>query len=378
MERLIALSSPKFDDTKSTRSIMLDMIIALIPALVGGIIIFGWRSLLIVAVSAGSAVIFESVYCLLTKKEQSVIDLSALVTGIIIGLILPPAVPVWVGAVGSAIAIIFAKQIFGGLGKNFANPAIVARIILSISFPVLMTTWTAPCAWMNTVPDTVTSATPLADNVASATYWNMFLGIRGGCIGEVCIMLIICGGLYLIARKIISPVIPISFIGTIVIAAFLAGKDPLIWTMSGGVIFAAIFMATDLATCPKTPLGQLIFGIGCGLFTALLRLFSGSPEGVAIAILFMNILAPYIDKLILMIPIKQKDQEHHSEEESPEEEAETPEETAEEEQAESDTEVEEETEAEEQTEEATEEEETEEPTEETEEMAEESTEEESE
>ncbi len=302
MGKLSVSSSPHIVGGDTTRGIMLDVIIALLPAVAGGVILFGWYTLLVVGVCAAAAVISEYLYCLLAKKDQTVLDLSAVVTGILLALNLPPAIPLWVGALGSAIAIIVVKQFFGGLGQNFVNPAIAARIILVISFPTLMTTWVDPCVWMNSVPDAVTSATPLAEGAVIPSYWDMFMGLRGGCIGETCIMLLLCGGLYLVARKVISPIIPVSFLGTVAIGALIFGHDPLVWLMAGGVVIGAVFMATDYVTSPMTRLGKVIFGIGCGIFTIIIRQFGNLPEGASFAILVMNILVPHIDNLTINKP----------------------------------------------------------------------------
>lgn len=302
MGKLTVSSSPHIVGGDNTRGIMLDVIIALLPAVAGGVIIFGWYSLLVVATCAGAAVISEFLYCLAAKKDQTVGDLSAVVTGILLGLNLPPAIPLWVCALGSAIAIIIVKQFFGGLGQNFVNPAIAARIVLVLSFPTLMTKWIEPLAWMNGAQTVMTSATPLADSAPHHSYLDLFLGLRGGCIGEGCIFLLLCGGLYLVVRKAISPIIPLSFMGTVAVFAIIFGKDPLVWLMSGGVVIGAVFMATDYVTSPITNLGKLIFGIGCGLFTAIIRQYGFLPEGASFAILLMNIIVPHIDNLTVKKP----------------------------------------------------------------------------
>lgn len=302
MKKLTVSSSPHIVGGDNTGGIMLDVVIALLPAVIAGTLIFGLHALLVVATCAGAAVISEFLYCLIAKKPQTISDMSALVTGILLGLNLPPAIPVWMGALGSAIAIIVVKQFFGGLGQNFVNPAVAARIILVVSFPVAMTTWSEPANWINSSVDVVTSATPLVAVEGELSLTNLFLGLRGGCIGETCILVLLSGGLYLCARKVISPIIPLSFIGTVAVIAVIAGKDPLYWVMSGGMVLGAVFMATDYVTSPMTNLGKLIFGIGCGLITAIIRLFGNLPEGVSFAILLMNVLVPHIDNLTIRKP----------------------------------------------------------------------------
>lgn len=302
MGNLTVSSSPHIVGGDNTRGIMLDVVIALLPAVAGGVIIFGWYTLLVAAVCVGAAVISEFLYCLAAKKDQTVGDLSAVVTGLLLALNLPPAIPLWVGAVGSAIAIIVVKQFFGGLGQNFVNPAIAARIILVLSFPTLMTQWIEPLSWMNGAQAAMTSATPLAEAAVEYSYWDLFLGLRGGCIGESCILLLLCGGLYLVVRRVISPIIPLSFMGTVAVCALFFGKDPLMWVMSGGVVIGAIFMATDYVTSPITNWGKLIFGIGCGILTAVIRQYGFLPEGASFAILLMNILVPHIDNLTAKKP----------------------------------------------------------------------------
>ncbi len=292
-------SSPHLRHADTTRGIMADVIIALVPATIFGCIIFGWRALLTVAVTVISAVAAEFLWCLCLKKPQSIGDLSAVVTGIILGLNMPPQVPVWIAAIGSVVAIIVVKQMFGGLGCNFANPAIAARVVLLVSFPSHMTRFVEPYT------HTVSSATPLAEG-AEHTLKELFFGQHGGCIGETASFLLIIGGIYLLLRRVITPVIPLSFIGTVALATLISGGDPIAAILSGGVMLGAIFMATDYVTNPTTPLGQLVFGIGCGILTFVIREFAALPEGVSYAILLMNILTPHINRVTLSKPFGSK------------------------------------------------------------------------
>lgn len=300
MNTLKVSSSPHFRHSDSTYGIMLDVIIALIPTSIAGIVFFGPRAALLLAVCVASAVLAEFVCCKVLKKKNSISDLSAAVTGLLLGLCLPPSLPFWMGALGSVLAIVVVKQLFGGLGQNFVNPAVTGRIVLMVSFPTAMTTWDAPFAWLNST-DAISSATPLVDGSAYSLE-RLLLGFKSGCIGETYVLALLAGGVYLVARRVISPVIPLSFIATTGIMMWLFGGDPLFHIMSGGLLLGAIFMATDYVTSPSNTKGQLIFGIGCGLITAIIRRFGALPEGVSYAILLMNILVPYIEKFTASKP----------------------------------------------------------------------------
>ncbi len=296
MSKLLIEPSPHIRSSMTTQKIMLHVLIALFPSVVAGTIIFGLRALLLVVLCATFSVLAEFVYNKIVKREQTVSDLSAAVTGVILGLNLPPELPVYMVFIGCVAAIVVVKQFFGGLGQNFANPAITARIILMLSFTSYMTTWSDPFAYANST-DAVASATPLvAEELPS--YMDMFLGVRGGCIGETCIAAILLGGIYLVSLGIINPVTPVAFIGTVALCTFISGGDVLMEIMSGGLVFGAVFMATDYATTPITPTGKLIFAIGCGLITVVIRDFGTLPEGVSYSILVMNILSPLIDRYI--------------------------------------------------------------------------------
>jgi len=293
MNNMIVSVSPHLRDKTDTLSIMRDVLIALTPALIASVLIFGFRSLLVVAVciifSVGSEWAFERI----VKKPSTVNDLSAAVTGILLAYNLPVGIPLWQAAIGSMVAIVVVKQLFGGIGKNFANPAITARIIMLLSFSGTMTTWA--------FPDVVSSATPLVilkgeSAQALPALMNMFLGVRGGCLGETSALALLIGGTYLLIRRVISWHTPVAFIGTVFLLTLALGKQPVYQLMSGGLLLGAIFMATDYSTTPSTDWGRVIFGVGCGLITVLIRVWGNYPEGVSFSILLMNILTPYISK----------------------------------------------------------------------------------
>ena len=284
--------SPHIHSGKSTTKIMGDVIIALLPTTIAGAIIFGLRSLLVVAACVISSVVFEALFNLVVKKEQTVCDLSAVVTGLLLALNLAVNVPVWQCVVGSMFAIVVVKCLFGGIGKNLVNPAITARVFMLIAFSTLAT----PAFPKGTV-DAVASATPLTAEELPAML-DLFLGKHGGAIGETSILALVIGGVYLLARKVITWHIPVTFIGSVfVFSVFMEGFNfdtALSLTMSGGLFIGAIFMATDYTTSPPTPWGKVIFGLGAGLLTGVIRYFGTYPDGVSFAILFMNILTPYI------------------------------------------------------------------------------------
>lgn len=299
---LSVTSSPHIKHGDTTKSIMLDVIIALLPAAVFGCIMFGLKAALVLLVCIASAVLFELLWCLLLKKPISIGDLSAVVTGLLLGMNLPSSIPLWMAAIGSLVAIIVVKQMFGGIGHNFVNPAIAARVVLMVSFPAAMTKFLEPSI---VAADVVSEATPLqyldAEKV-EITVNNLFFGRHAGCIGEVSAFLLILGGLYLIIRRVISPIIPVSFIGTVAVATLIGGDNISVALFGGGLMLGAIFMATDYVTSPTGNLGKLVFGIGCGLITFVIRKFAALPEGVSYSILIMNILVPHINKLTVRKP----------------------------------------------------------------------------
>lgn len=294
---LITEVSPHINDKTTTQKIMLDVLIALIPTSIAAVVLFGERALLIIGVCVVSCVLFEFLFEKICKMRNTVTDLSAAVTGLLLALNMPVNIPIWQAVFGSAAAIIVVKQLFGGIGKNFANPAITARLIMLLSFPSVMSTWTLP----NGV-DAVSSATPLEvmSGVSQGelpSLLQMLFGLRGGSIGETCAVAIIIGGIYLLVRKVISWHTPVAFIVTVFVFTWILGKQPVYQILSGGLLLGAVFMATDYATTPYTKSGKLIFGVCCGLLTVMIRVWGSYPEGVSFAILLMNIVTPYINKL---------------------------------------------------------------------------------
>ena len=295
--KLMVSPSPHIHDAVSTQSIMRDVLIALVPALVASVIIFGFRALVLTAVCIAACVVFEYLTRRILGRSNTISDLSAAVTGMLLAFNLPVGLPLWMAVLGCFFAIVVVKQLFGGIGQNFANPAIAARIFLLLSFSLPMTTWVQV--------NQVSGATPLAQMALARagetqtlpSLLDMFLGVRGGCLGETCALALIIGGIYLIARKVITPTIPLAFIGGVAVFALLLGENPLYHVMSGGCLIGAIFMATDYTTSPVTEKGKLIFGLGCAALTMLISVFGSYPEGVSYAILLMNIICPLINRV---------------------------------------------------------------------------------
>lgn len=296
--------SPHLRSGISTAKIMGNVLIALIPAVIASVVIFGWKSLLVITVCTATAVLAEYICRKVMKRDDTIEDLSAVVTGVLLALNLPVNINLFIAAFGSIVAIVVVKQMFGGIGQNFVNPALAARIVLLVSFPVQMTTWPKAFYYLQDTADAVTSATPLANNAngISTSYLDLFLGTTGGCLGETCALALLLGGIYLVARRIIHPAIPVCFIGTVFVLSWALGQDPLFHILSGGVLLGAIFMATDYTTSPMTTAGKVIFGIGCGIITVLIRLYANLPEGVSFSIILMNILVPHIERLTMPKP----------------------------------------------------------------------------
>ena len=295
-EMLTVSSSPHIKRPDTTRGIMSDVVIALAPAATYGCILFGLRALAVLITSVGVAVLSEFLWNKALKKPDTIKDMSAVVTGLLLGMNLPPTLPLWQAAIGSVAAIIVVKQMFGGLGHNFANPAIAARIMLLVSFPAAMTRFTEP------VSDAVTSATPLAGTAGALSFKTLFFGMHAGSIGETSAFLLLVGGLYLVIRRVITPVIPVCFIGTVALLSLIAGENVMLSVFGGGLILGAVFMATDYTTSPTTPLGKAVFAVGCGIITFIIRKFGSLPEGVSYSILLMNILVPHINRFTLSKP----------------------------------------------------------------------------
>lgn len=309
--KLTVTASPHRRDNVSTQKIMLMVIIALLPSVVASAIYFGFRAILLIAICVATCVLTEFVCRKLMKRNQTISDLSACVTGILLALNLPVTLPIWEAVIGSFVAIAVVKQLFGGIGQNFANPAIVGRIVLMLSFTADMTTWAIPKYYQNS-GEVITGATPLVSGDAS--YLDLFLGNVGGCLGETSALAILIGGLFLIVMKVISPSAPISFIGTIAILTAITGGDVGYQVLAGGLLLGAFFMATDYSTTPITEKGRIIFGIGCGIITFVIRNYGGYPEGVSFSILLMNVLTPYIDRLTMSKPVGAKYPEKNKEE----------------------------------------------------------------
>lgn len=303
MNKLIVEPSPHIKSAITTQKIMLNVIFALCPALVAATIIFGVRALILTVMCCAACVAFEWLFCLVTKRPNTTSDLSAVVTGMLLSFNLPAELPFYMAIIGCFVAIVIVKCLFGGIGQNFANPAITARIVLMLSFTASMTTWTQPLYWLETA-DVISSATPLAASAQELpTLLDMFLGIRGGCLGETCIAALLVGGIYLIAAGITKPVTPIAFILTTALCTLLYSGFDFTYTlyqlMSGGLVLGAFFMATDYSTTPLTNKGKLVFGIGCGLITFAIRQFGTLPEGVSYSILVMNCLTPLIERFTM-------------------------------------------------------------------------------
>ena len=299
MNNMIVSVNPHIYAKDTTQTIMRDVLIALMPAVAASVLFFGVRALLVEVVCVAVAMACEWAFEKITGKPVTVMDLSAAVTGLILALNLPVDIPIWQAMFGSFVAIIVVKQFFGGIGQNFANPAITARVIMLVAFSGTMTAF-APAAFSNAPVDAVTAATPLAllgsEGAAGElpTLAQMFLGARGGSLGETSCLALLLGGAYLIYRRVITWHTPAAFIGTVLVLTALLGRQPLYQVMAGGLFIGAFFMATDYTTSPPTPKGKLIFGLGCGLITVLIRVWGNYPEGVSFSILLMNILNPYI------------------------------------------------------------------------------------
>ena len=318
--KLAVASSPHVSSPIGTRSLMLDVLIALVPALCIGIWFFGPRALTMTVVSVLACEIFEYGYRKLLKKTNTCGDLSAAITGVLLAFVCPVTLPYWVLIIGDFFAIVVVKQLFGGLGKNFLNPALGGRAFLMLCYPILMTTWVKPgrANWAGLLSGTVgmngaelaTGATPLSVDfmhsglLPDASLGDMLIGTVGGCLGEVSALMLIVGGIYLVVRGVIRVRVPVSFIASVAVLTFLfpaAGVGRLDWMLynllGGGLMLGAIFMATDYVTSPATPKGEIIFGIGCGLLTVFIRKFGGYPEGVSYAILIMNTCVWLLDKV---------------------------------------------------------------------------------
>ncbi len=293
---------PQITSPETTQSVMRNVLIAMAPAAVASVIFFGPRALLVTLASVGMCMVFEHLWCLGTKVPTTVSDLSAAVTGVLLAFNVPVSIPIYMLAIGDFVAIIITKALFGGIGKNFANPAIVGRLTLAVAFPVAMTNFTAPLVTF-TPADVVSSATALAPSAPAITLLDMFLGSEMGVLGETSALAILIGFAFLLATKTITWHVTAVYVGVVALASLLAGLDPLAQICSGGLMLGAVFMATDYSTSPATLRGKIVFAIGCGLITCLIRFWGNLNEGVAFSILFMNLLVPYIDQLTPNTPV---------------------------------------------------------------------------
>ena len=300
MSLLKVSSSPHQASGATTQKIMLTVIIALFPALIASAVLFGYRAVVLTAVTTGACVLFEWLFNLILKKPATVGDLSAVVTGILLAFNMPVKVPYYMAVIGAFAAIVVAKMFFGGIGQNIANPAIVGRIVLTLSFASYMTNFTVPFKGYGV--DAVASATPLAAEKGVYSLTDLLLGNHGGTLGETCAIALLIGFAVLVATRVISPVIPCCFVGTYALCSLIAGQDVLYMTLSGGLLLGAIFMATDYTTSPVTFKGRIIFAVGCGLLTFLIRTFGSMTEGVSFAILIMNLLVPLIERYTVPKP----------------------------------------------------------------------------
>ena len=307
MEKLVVSSSPHIHSGVSTQKIMLDVIIALLPASIAAVVLFGLKAFVLISVSVATAVISEFLFNLIIKKKQTVGDLSAVITGLLLALSLPATTTVWQIIVGAAFAIVVVKCLFGGIGCNFANPAVTARVMLLIAFTSSVAGGTNP-----TLTDLTAGATPLAAIKGGATadtlpaLLDMLLGNRGGAIGETCAIALILGGIYLIARRVISWHTPVIYVATVFVLSLIIKQDvtmALYQVLGGGLMIGAIYMATDYSTSPTNTLGKVVFALGCGVLTVVVRFLGGLPEGASYAILMMNILSPYIEKWTAKKPL---------------------------------------------------------------------------
>lgn len=287
--KLIVAPSPHIRDTDSTEKIMFTVLIALLPVLVVSVYLFRWDAVRLVLLSAGAAVATEAIFQRLRKKPITVGDGSALVTGVLLGLIVPPSLPSWMIILGSAFAVAIGKQVFGGLGQNPFNPALVGRAFLTASFAMAMTTWTAPF-------DAATAATPLVLGAARSSIPHLFFGAVPGSLGETSALTILIGGIYLFYKGVLDYRIPVGILGTVVAMSFLTGQDPVFHLLAGSVLFGAVFMATDPVTSPVTARGRWIFGVGVGLIIMLIRVWGSYPDGVTFAILLMNAVTPLLNR----------------------------------------------------------------------------------
>lgn len=302
-KKIFVSSSPHFNLKCSTQMIMGTVLVALLPEIIMGIVLFGLAALIRILVSVASCVLFEFLFQKVTKQKIVIANLSACVTGVMMALVCPPTAPVWIFVVGAAVAMIVAKGLFGGIGSNVFNPALTGRAFMFLSFPAAMgASWMTPKTLGGTI-DAVSSATTLSAikagtfAIEDGTLWQYFIGNRAGCIGETSVLLILISFAFLALARIIDWRAPVAMVGTVALCSLIAGENVAMSLMTGGLMFGATFMVTDYATAPITKKGRLVFGFGCGLITFLIRKFGGYPEGVMFSILIMNSVAPFLNNL---------------------------------------------------------------------------------
>lgn len=300
--KLLVSAGPHVRSGASTTSVMGDVLIALLPAVVASVLVFGTRALVLEIICVDVSILFEYLFRKITKRTNTISDLSAAVTGLLLAMNLPAGFPIWMAIVGCFVAIVIVKQLFGGIGCNFANPAITGRIFLLIAFAGQMTTW--PTAIPTSRHDARFPARPpwplIKEGAVDSlpTVKNLLFGIRGGCLGETCAIALIIGFVYLVVRRVITPTIPLVYVATIAVMSLILGYDPVTMILTGGVLLGGIFMLTDYSTSPATEWGKVVFALGAGIITMLIRNSSGGyPEGVSFAILLMNIICPHLNKI---------------------------------------------------------------------------------
>ena len=299
----IISSSPHLRKGETTQRIMLDVLLALCPAVVASVVLFGMRALMLEVLCVVSCMAAEYISRRVMKRADTISDLSAAVTGLLLAMNLPVSISPIIAMIGCVVAIVVVKQMFGGIGQNFLNPALTARVVLLVSFPAAMSHWVIPLYYRNGgIADATTTATPITllanGNPAEVpSLVQLFFGVRGGCIGETCVLALLLGFAYLLWRRVISPLIPLLYIGSTALFTWMLGGDALYSILSGGLMLGAIFMATDYTTSPVTQWGKVIYALGCGILTVLIRMYSSLPEGVSYSILLMNVITPHLEKL---------------------------------------------------------------------------------
>ncbi|MDO4798308.1 MAG: RnfABCDGE type electron transport complex subunit D [Coriobacteriales bacterium] len=298
---LLLYTAPQITSPVTTQTIMRNVLIALAPSIVAAIVLFGLSAFALILLSVASCVGLEYLWCRIRKTPNTAWDLSAAVTGVLLAFNVPSTLPLYMVVVGAFVAIVVCKELFGGIGRNVVNPAITARIFLAVAYPAAMTTFVAP----HTMPfaDVVSSATPLASSAGPTTLVSLMLGTHAGVLGETSAIAILVGGIYLLVTRTITWHIPVAYVGTVCLMSLLTGRDPVAQVLMGGLLLGAFFMATDYTTTPTTTRGKVVFAIGCGLITCLIRFWGNLNEGVAYSILFMNLLVPHIDALTPNTPV---------------------------------------------------------------------------